>query len=332
MNDIAQSLPWLKSSCSQLNNYISQNRVPQALLIIGNKGLGKQQLAEYFAQSLTCSTPQDNGCFCGSCQSCLLFNAKTHPDYIHIMPEEVGKAIGINVIRQLTSKLALKPQFEQYRVVVINPADGLNNASANAFLKYLEEPTERTCLVLVTDSPSKLPATIRSRCQKLYVTASDESQITSWLKQQGLSANVNLLLRMSQGSPLFAKYLSENSVLTIRGDCFKQWLKVACGENDFVSIAEQWAKFDKATLDLLIFWLISWVMDIIKLSCHKQATDIINLDLISSLQEIAKQLDLKQLYKYYDFLLLSQQRLDTQLNKQLMFEEILIQWSKLYRG
>jgi len=332
MNNIEQSLPWLKPAWSQLNNYITQNRVPQALLMVGNKGLGKQQLAEYFAQSLMCSQPQENGSFCGSCQSCHLFSAKTHPDYIFISPAEAGKAIGIDVIRQLTSKLALKPQFETYRVVLINPADCLNNASANAFLKYLEEPTERTCLILVTDRPLKLPATIRSRCQKLYVTASDEVQMTTWLKQQGVSDHIDLLLKMTQGSPLLAKQLSENSVLGVRGDCFKQWLKVARGDDNLVSIAEQWAKFDKETLELLIFWLIGWVMDMIKLSSHKQATDIINIDLKSSLQETAKQLNLKQLYQYYDSLLLSQQRLDTQLNKQLMFEDILIQWSKLYRG
>jgi DNA polymerase-3 subunit delta' len=332
MNDIQQSMAWLQPSWTQLSNYIDQNRIPQALLIIGNKGLGKQQLAEYFSQSLMCSSPLSEGGYCGKCQSCTLFQAKTHPDYIFIAPEETGKVIGIDVVRQLTVKLSLKPQYESYRLVVINPADSLNNASANAFLKYLEEPTERTCLILITDRPSKLPATIRSRCQKLLVSVSDEAAVKTWLTQQGVVEDVDLLLKVSQGSPLLAKRLSEGSALNIRADCFKQWQKVAKLEDNFVIIAEQWNKLDKAVMDLLLIWLISWVGDLIKIGHHLQAVDIVNLDLKTSLQEMVEKLDLKKLYKHYDFLLLSRQRLDTQLNKQLMIEEILIQWSELNGG
>ncbi len=70
----------------------------------------------------------------------------------------------------------------------------------------------------------------------------------------------------------------------------------------------------------------------VKLANSKQITDLYNPDIAKDLQEMAIKLDLKDLYKYYDFLLLSRQRLDTQLNKQLMIEEILIQWLKLNSG
>ncbi len=328
MNKSQQSLPWLEPSWSQLKNYIKQNRIPQALLIIGNKGLGKQQLAEQFSQTLMCSSQDREGACCGQCQGCTLFNAKTHPDYIFIEPEDIGKEIGIGVIRQLTSKLALKPQFESYRIVIINPADKLNTASANAFLKYLEEPTERTCLILVTDSPSKLPATISSRCQKLRVTISDAKIARSWLKQQGVSENIELLLNMAQGSPLLAKQLATESALKNRMDYFNQWLDT----NRFISTAEQWSKLNNDEQKRLLTWLTSWSIDIIKLRVNKQSAEIMNVDLLNSLQDIANKLELKKLYKYYDFLLHNKQRLDTQLNKQLMFEEILINWSELKKG
>jgi DNA polymerase-3 subunit delta' len=290
MNDIQQSLPWLQTSWAQLSNYISQNRLPQALLIVGNKGLGKRQLAEAFAQTLLCTTPLPNAVACGKCQSCTLFNAQTHPDYSVIEPEEEGKAIGISVIRQLTARLVLKPQFESHRVVIINPADRLTNASANAFLKYLEEPTERTCLVLITDKPSVLPATITS---------------------------------------LLAKSFADNLTLKLRAECFNNWSKLTHSEESLIAIAEQWQKLDKAEIDLLLFWLITWVMDIIKLKYQQKPIKIVNQDLIINLQEMAGKLDLKHLYIYYDLLLLSRQRFGTQLNKQLMFEEILILWTKL---
>jgi len=329
MNDIQQSFPWLQASWAQLSNYINQNRVPQALLISGKKGLAKKQLAKAFAQTLMCESVSSGGQACGKCHSCILFNAQTHPDYIYIEPEEAGKAIGIDIIRQLTSKLSLKPQFENYRLVLINSADCLNNASANAFLKYLEEPTERTCLILITDKPGKLPATIRSRCQKLQVTSSDQDGIKAWLQKQGDIENVDVLLRMSQGSPMLAKQMADNSLLNLRAECFKQWLRVGQAKENFVLIAEQWAKFDNQRMGSLLFWLTSWVMDIVKMRYDQHNTDLLNSDLKISLQEIAYKLDLQKMYKYYDFLMLSQQRLDTQLNKQLMFEEILIQWSEL---
>ncbi len=331
MSYILQTHPWLQSSWFQLNRYVTQNRIPQALLIIGNIGLGKQYLAEYFSKSIMCSSPQE-GEPCRKCQSCLLFAAHTHPDFFYVEPEEPGKAIGIDIIRQLTVKLALKPQFESYRVVVINSADSLNNASANAFLKYLEEPTARTCLILLTDKPAKLPATIRSRCQKLYVSMTDKNQAIAWLKQQGVVDNVDLLLRLSKDSPLLAKQYAVHSVLEFRAKNFKKWLKVITAKENFIVVAEQWSKLGKNEMQFLLFCLTGWMMDIIKLKSNSQVDKIANKDLLSDLQQLSERLDLKALYKYYDFLLLSQQRLDTQLNKQLIFEEILIHCSELNRG
>jgi DNA polymerase-3 subunit delta' len=329
MTDIVKSFPWLQSSWSQLDNYRNQNRIPQALLITGHKGLGKLQLAEHYANVLLCSSSQADEAYCGECASCLLFKAETHPDYILIEPEEAGKAIGIAVIRQLIVKLALMPQYEAYRVVIINSADSLNNASANAFLKYLEEPTERTCVVLISEQPSRLPATIRSRCQKLNISTPDQIVFNSGLKQLGISDNKDLLFVLSQGAPLLAKQFADTSVLKLRTDCFKNWLKLAHSEICFVDLAEQWHKLARAETGFLLFWLISWIVDMIKLSYHKQPVQLYNQDLITDLQDLVQRLDLKNLYQYYDFLLLCQRRLDTQLNKQLMFEEILIQWSRL---
>lgn len=328
-NDIQQSLPWLQSSWAQLVQYINQNRVPQALLITGQKGLGKQALAEHFAHSLLCTVAQSKGAYCSQCQSCLLFKAETHPDYMMIKPEEVGKAIGVSVIRQLTTTLSLKPQFEGYRVVVVNPADSLNNAAANAFLKYLEEPTERTCLVLVTDRPSKLSATILSRCQKMVLSKPDSVVLTEWLKRQGILDNHDLLLNLSNGTPLLAKQLADSDLLQLRLECFNNWLNCIDLDVNFIELAGQWHRLEKTKVDFLLFWMVSWAVDLIKLAFHQQPIKLFNPDLIINLQELTQKLDSKNLFKYYDFLLLTQQRFDTQLNKQLMFEEILIRWLKL---
>lgn len=327
---IQESFPWLQDSWLQLSNYITQGRVPQALLIVGGKGIGKQQLTSFFSKSLLCSTPLPNGACCGECKSCLLYQAETHPDFVSVGPEATGKSIGISVIRQLISTLILKPQYDAYRVVVINPADSLNNASANAFLKYLEEPTERTCLILITNKPSSLPATIRSRCQKLLIPpVSDKTLLKTWWEQNGVLENEDLLFNLSQGAPLLAKQFSETDLLKVRMEYFNNWQQLASSDGNFVVVAEQWSKLGNTEISLLIVWIISWVVDMIKLRFANQAITLYNPDLSTSLQELAIKLELKNMYQYYDLVLLSQQRLGTQLNKQLIFEEILIQWLKL---
>ncbi|MDD1613861.1 MAG: DNA polymerase III subunit delta' [Methylococcaceae bacterium] len=306
-----------------------QNRVPQALLITGNKGLGKLHLANQFAISLLCTKPQDNGLGCGHCDSCLLFNAETHPDFIQIRPDEPGKAITIGQIRSLVTCLTLKPQFESYRVVIVNPADLMNNAASNAFLKCLEEPTERTVILLITDKPTYLPATIVSRCQKLAIAKPDKETVFAWLKQQNVEAlqfNVSTLFGLAQGSPLLALDYANDGTLTLRDDCFKAWMDIAKQRRHPVIVAEDWYKLPESPL---IFWITSWVIDMIKCCYQIKAGGLYNPDLQESLQELSQQLELKGLYKLYDLMLISRQRLNTQINKQTMFEEILIKWFEL---
>jgi len=322
-------LPWQQQDWDHLCDYRMQNRVPQALLITGNKGMGKQHLANQFAFSLLCAKPQDNGLGCGHCDSCLLLNAETHPDFIQIRPDEPGKAISIGQIRSLVNRLTLKPQFESYRVVIVNPADLMNNAAANAFLKCLEEPTERTLMLLITDKPAHLPATIISRCQKLAVAKPDKETAFAWLKQQNvdtLQCNASALLGLAQGSPLLALDYASDGTLTLRNDCFKAWMDIAKQRRHPAIIAEDWHKLPESPL---IFWITSWIIDIIKCCYQLKAGWLYNPDMKEPLQELSQQLELKELYKLYDLVLISRQRINTQINKHTMFEEILIKWFEL---
>ncbi len=334
MTSIAALLPWQKQSWEHLCSYIAQKRIPQALLITGNKGLGKQQLACQFAVALLCARPQANGLSCGHCSSCLLINADTHPDLIRIEPEEPGKGIGIGQIRSLITRLTLKPQFDTYRVVIVNPADKMNSAAANAFLKCLEEPTERTTIVLVSEKPSALPATVISRCQKLALVTPDKEIVVDWLSRSPLCKKAergDLLLNVSlaQGAPLQALDYVNDQTLTLRNDCFAAWIGIAKQLKSPVLIAEDWHKLPAPPL---VFWMTSWIIDLIRGYYQVQAEHVYNPDLNRQLQELSGRLDLKGLYKLYDLLLAGRQRLDTQLNKQLLFEEILIQWHELNRS
>ena len=326
MRAAKQILPWHREKWDLFVSYQQQQRVPQALLIVGNKGLGKQLLATRFAQSLLCNNQLATGLFCGQCHSCNLFKANTHPDYFALQPKEPGKDITIGQIRELISKLTLKPQFEAYRVVVISPADQLNHAAANGFLKCLEEPTGRTILILVTDRPAMLPVTIKSRCQILKIHCPSQREAIHWLQEQNTPGDLHVLFNLSHGSPYLAKQYADQGILEFRKDCFLAWIELAHQKTNPVTVAEEWVKLSNINL---LCWMTSWVMDLIKYLYQVESGPFYNPDLQQPLQVLAQKLELKGLFKFYDLLLQTRQRFDTQLNKQLLFEDLLINWSQI---
>lgn len=323
--------PWQLEIWTHLLAYIGQQRIPQALLLSGPAGLGKRDLTEVYAGALLCHAPLAGGLACGLCHGCRLFQARTHPDFICIEPDEPGKGIGIDKIRQLIVKLALKPQYQAYRLVIVQPADGLNNAAANAFLKCLEEPGERTGFVLIAEQAAKLPATIRSRCQKIHLAPPDRQIAGDWLMQQGVKEDVEQLLNMAQGAPLLAKVYAERNFCQYRREFFDAWLQIAQGKTDLLAVADRWQKQEFIELFVLLTWLSTWVIDLVKLAHGVDNSKIVNTDFKKPLQALAERLELKDLYRYYDLLLGSRSQLSAQTNKQLLTERLLIDWSLLTR-
>ena len=319
-------LPWQEQNWDSLYGYIKQDRIPQALLIFGASGLGKQALANRFAYSLLCCNLGDNGFCCGVCVSCLLINADTHPDLIRIKPDEDKKSISINQIRQVVSNTYLKPQFEAHRVIIINPADVMTIQAINAFLKCLEEPTERTVFILITGKPNKLPATIISRCQKLTVTMPEKNVLSDWLNGQGIHNNQDTLSNLVRGSLLTAPQVADDTLLKQRTNCFKDWLAIAKQSAYPAIVSEKWQKLPETEL---VNWLISWVSDVIKCACRINVEQLCNQDMVKPLQELSQQLNLRRLFGLYDRLLASRRQLETQANFQIMLEEILVQWQQL---
>jgi DNA polymerase III subunit delta' len=326
MTSISSVFPWQPKNWDFLYSYIKQKRIPQALLIAGTGGLGKHRLAKQFAHSLLCSNPQDGGSCCGHCNSCLLVKADTHPDLIQIQPDIEKKSISINQIRNVVTGTYLKPQFETHRVIIISPAHVMTIQAANAFLKCLEEPGERTVFILISDKPNKLPATIVSRCQKLSITFPDKQILHEWLKWQGIDHNQETLLNLVRGSILKTQQLADRDLLKQRTDCFNDWLTIANHTGHPAIISEKWQKLPETEL---INWLISWVTDLIKCACGINRELLSNQDLAKPLQNVSQQLELKGLFRLYDRLLSSRQQLGTQINFQMMTEEILVQWHEL---
>jgi len=318
----AAVLPWLEPYWRRLQAYAGFERVPQALLIAGIAGVGKMQLARLFAQRLLCRRPGDLAC--GECVSCQLFAAQTHPDFLVVEPAEPGKPITVDAIRGLIASLSLKPQYSGYRVVILAPAHQMNSSAANSLLKTLEEPDEHTVMLLLTETPAALPATILSRCQRMEIAVPDRALSIRWLAEQGLGEQAEVLLALAQGAPLRAVALAQEGVIERREEFFLAWRDVARRIQEPVLVAEKWAKY---SCEALTDWMSSWVIDLIRLRALPNCGPLNNPDLRESLQATARQLELKNLFRFLDLLNATKRRLLGQVNRQLALEELLIHWS-----
>ena len=321
-------LPWHRKQWRQLTAYVDNGRIPHALLISGKAGVGKRRLAMRFAQSLLCEQHDEQMPGCGRCSGCQLFQAHTHPDFIRIEPKEPGKPITIDAIRELSDLLALTAQYGGYRIVLLMPAHRLNAAAANGLLKTLEEPVDQTVLLLLTDSPSSLPATILSRCQQLTVGIPDKHDALEWLRQQKVDEQPDALLALAGGAPLLALALARENSLAVRASSFQAWLNVSRQVSDPVSVAELWCK---QPCDRVLLWITGWVMDMIRLHHGSSVAGLYNPDWSASLQAEAQKLNLKELFRFLDLLFTSARSVNTQVNKQMLLEEILIEWRRLPR-
>lgn len=318
--------PWLADPWRALNAHLELGRVPQAMLIHGAAGLGKTRLAELFAQKLLCERPKEFAC--GECAGCRLFLAGTHPDFIRVQPAEPGKNIGVDAVRQLIAELALKSHYGGFRIVMISPAHQLNINAANALLKTLEEPAERTLMLLLTDSASALPATILSRCQKLPVGPPSLALACRWLEESSPGCRGGILLAATGGSPLKALALAGSEILERRRMVFSEFAAVLLGSAEPVAVAERW---HSQPHEEFIDWIMSWTADLIRLRSAPDGGEPRNADLKLELQPLAGRLNLESLFEYWSLLLQTKRVLSGQANRQLLLEELLIRWSDLRR-
>lgn len=316
--------PWLEPAWRSLTAHLATGRMPHALLMHGPAGIGKAGLAAQFARKLLCTGTAPMAC--GQCPSCHLFAADTHPDYQRIGPEEPGKAIKVDAIRKLINDLALKPQYGGYRIFVIDQADQMNLSSANALLKTLEEPAERTLILLLSHRPGRLPLTILSRCQKLRLRSPKADEALHWLEARHPGGSAKALLSAAGGAPLRALDLAATDVVERRQHVFDDFMAVLGRRQDPVRVAERW---HGQSHEECIDWMVSWVTDLIALVMAPAVRRASNRDLLPELGRLAERLNARRLIDFRDELMAIRQALGGQANRQLLLEEALIRWSRI---
>jgi len=232
-------LPWLATACDTLRRARAGGRFPAALLIHEQSGSGGAWLALYAARTALCRAA---GAPCGQCDDCRRVAADTHPDLLRVGPTEESKQIRVEQVRELCAELALTSHGAGATVAIIDPAEAMNANAANALLKTLEEPRPGATLVLVTAAPSRLPATVRSRCQRLSAPAPARAACLAWLEEEGGKRDWEAVLDLIGNAPLEALRVDVEALAKLRADSARALDEVARGTLDIPGACERWVK------------------------------------------------------------------------------------------
>lgn len=322
MENDRRVLPWHDAVWSRLLRQYRGERTPHALLLSGLPGLGKRVLAERLAAWLLCEQRDALDDACGACSACVRFAAATHADFHLCGLEEDRQSIAIDAIRALAASLQLSSQHGGWKIAVIDPADRMNAHSVNALLKTLEEPAGQALLVLVSTRPSRLPATVRSRCQHVPLARPDTGTAARWLSDRG-AGDPERLLALSGGAPLAALALDETHFIESRGALLDTLTGLVNGRLDAATAAAEWSG---QPLHRALGWLQTVVHDLVRMKLGGGRDRLVNRDLREGLQSLSHQLDLLALFHYLDTLLRIQAVADTAVNPQLQLEGVLVPW------
>lgn len=316
--------PWLDNAWNEFSERIAQNRVPHALLVTGQEGLGADALARAFGQLLLCTSPLEN-IACGKCRACQLQQSGSHPDILWVAPEEVGKQIKIDQIRKVTEFVSKTAQQGGRKLVVVTPTEAMNTNSSNALLKSLEEPAGDTVLILVTFQESQILPTIRSRCARVILTPPSFEVASAWLQENNHQAAVSLLGEAG-GAPLKCVQWLNSDYVEQRQKaltCLEQLASLTRGP---VSSVGQLGGIKAPVLMELMLNLVDSLITA-KLAPDsdraKQRTDSAQV-LIEAMQRVSS----KMLFRFRERLCEQKLKLirNANLNETLFVEELLMDW------
>lgn len=330
---------------------------PHALLLYGQKGIGKLQFATHLARGLLCQRPSVDGHPCSVCQSCHWFLQGVHPDFRLIEPEseaadqeledtivqaaakpskkKKSRQISIAQIRALSDFVALSSHQVRStatisesgagtesarRIILLHPAEALNTSASNALLKMLEEPPSGVVFILVSHQRQQLLPTIRSRCQQFAMSCPSQDVALQWLHDQGLS-QAETLLAFVGGAPLLAQemgHLAESHAQLVA--------QLAKGRR--LAVAEAVTMAMSLGMEQVCYLLQKWLYDLMS---SQLVGDIRYFPSSNqTLQGLANTLDLPAMFRYQQQLLLASKSALHPLNPELQIEHLFMGYIQIF--
>lgn len=320
-----------------LRQSLRGNQIPHAILFLGSEGVGKESTALALAQALNCENRQPDQDACGQCRSCRLYALGNHPDFWQINPEKDSLQIKIERIRELRRQVGFSPLAGNWRVVLLKPAETLNEAAANAFLKTLEEPPEGNLFILTAIGDRDLLPTIVSRCRRLSFGAIPQTILVEELQnRKGLSPEqASLVAAINYGSLGLALGEDIADLLARRDQIVNELGVLQKGSTGEILkwAAEKGLKWaaekgkNSTGLDGFIVLARLWYRDLLALTYQAAPGQIINQDRLATLQSQQILLSSSIILERLEALSMLQRQVRANLNMELALNKFSLPWS-----
>lgn len=334
-----------------LTALLQNGTIPHALLFIGIEGVGKRTAAMVLAMACNCVATgpkhlseevkiRSDGYTasdqlktispCGRCNSCRKIESGNHPDIILLKPS--GPLIRIGQIRDLCGTLAMKPYEARLRVVIISDAQVMNPSAGNALLKMLEEPPDRTILILTALQTSDLLPTILSRCQHIRFNPVSRKNLESLLiqKHRANPDEAKIIAIMANGSVSKAVSMI-NSINRANWINRRIWLINEVEALPVRSIVSRMAFAEKLSknkevltesLEVIKFWFRDLVV------CKYHSEKVINRDLKDRIQRVSEKMEVASLISKIKDVESAQKNIQANTNLRLTLEVLIMRLAK----
>jgi len=284
-----------------LQAFLKKERLPHALIFAGPEGTGKKLMALNLAKALNCEKNKLDPC--DECAQCHSIDNENHPDVIVISPE--GRFIKIDQMRFLIQTAYLKPMIGSNRVFIIDHAEKLNEEASNAILKILEEPPLFTLIILLTDNPSFLLPTIRSRCQIIHFSSIKKEQIESILKEKGYDEEkARLISLLAKGNLEEALSIDWEEIQEKKRRTWEIFKNLITGRNLFQTYKrleqEAYSPEFKGEFKDFLELMVSFCRDIILLKEGGDPKYLLNPDFLSEFLKIKGLVNLEKIQNYLE--------------------------------
>jgi len=191
-----------------LENCVKKNSLHHAYLFFGPEHVGKATTAHFFSKMILCSAKSAENLPCGNCVNCIQFEKKLHPDFHEIYKgidektKALKKNISIDQILKLQSSISRYSLYNNHTVIIIHDAEDLSDNAKNALLKTLEEPNDKTTIILIFKTLKNVLKTIISRCQLVKFYPLPDKKIYDLLMQSGYKKDeAENISKISYGIP-----------------------------------------------------------------------------------------------------------------------------------
>jgi DNA polymerase-3 subunit delta' len=261
-----------------LKRALAENRVGHAYIFSGPDGIGKKTIARIFAGLLLCEDPKD-GASCGSCIPCRMYENGSNPDYHAVACDEAS--IGVDLIRQMQSDVAIKPMYSKRKVYIIEDASKMTEQAQNCLLKTFEEPPPYVVIILLSNNYDALLETIRSRAQRINFSKYTYEQVYQAVMQKyaGVAKQVELAVSYADGNIGIALELAGSGELSILRDKTLELVTCAArGETDKILEFETFLDDNKESIGLILDILLLYYRDLLVMSETGNENILINSD------------------------------------------------------